>query len=65
MAGHIHPAIRLKGKGKQSIQLPCFVFREHNAILPAFGSFTGTATIQAKPGDQVYAIADKQVIKVK
>ncbi|MEQ9414885.1 MAG: ligase-associated DNA damage response endonuclease PdeM, partial [Cyclobacteriaceae bacterium] len=38
VAGHIHPGVRLKGKGRQSITLPCFFFGKAQAILPAFGA---------------------------
>ena len=26
ICGHVHPAVRLRGKGKQGITLPCFYF---------------------------------------
>jgi len=64
LAGHIHPAIRMKGKGLQSIRLPCFFFGQNQAVLPAFGNFTGTARIKIKKRDAVYAIADGKVVKV-
>lgn len=64
LAGHIHPAVRMTGKGRQSMQLPCFYFSENHGILPAFGHFTGTAKISIKKTDEVYAIADQQVVKV-
>lgn len=64
LAGHLHPAIRLRGKGRQSIKLPCFYFNQHQGILPAFGHFTGTAALKVKKEDTVFAIADGQVIKV-
>ena len=64
LAGHIHPAVRMRGKGLQSIQLPCFYFGERHAILPAFGNFTGTAKIKIKKQDAVFAVADQKVVKV-
>ncbi|GHE70915.1 ligase-associated DNA damage response endonuclease PdeM [Roseivirga thermotolerans] len=64
LAGHIHPAVKLYGKGRQSLRLPCFYFGERNGLLPAFGHFTGTAKINIKKDDAVYAIADKQVVRV-
>jgi DNA ligase-associated metallophosphoesterase len=63
-SGHVHPAIRLRGKGRQSLRLPCFFKRHSQLILPAFGSFTGTHILDKKKGDEVYAIADGQVIKI-
>lgn len=64
-SGHIHPGIRIRGIGKQSLQLPCFYFGKSYAVLPAFGKFTGTYPIDPKPGDAVFALADNSVIKVQ
>lgn len=64
LAGHIHPAVRMTGKGRQSLRLPCYYFGERNGLLPAFGNFTGTAKISIKKTDAVYAIADKTVVRV-
>lgn len=63
-SGHIHPAVRLKGKGRQSLRLPCFFKNKHQLILPAFGAFTGTHVLKKKRADEVYAIADAMVIKI-
>lgn len=63
-AGHIHPAILIRGAGKQSLRLPCFYFGKQYAVLPAFGNFTGTYTIEPKKGDAVFAIAEKKIIKL-
>ncbi len=64
LSGHIHPAVRLSGKGRQSLRLPCFFKNKHQMILPAFGAFTGTHVIKKKEEDEVYAIADAMVIKI-
>ncbi len=64
ISGHIHPGIVLRGKGRQSLRLPCFYFGCDYAILPAFGNFTGLATIEPMEGDQVFAIADDEVIEL-
>ncbi len=62
IAGHIHPGVRLEGPARQSMRLPCFYFGQDNGILPAFGAFTGLATIQPRLGDRVYGIAHDEVI---
>ncbi|HEV7837454.1 MAG TPA: ligase-associated DNA damage response endonuclease PdeM, partial [Gemmatimonadaceae bacterium] len=36
VAGHIHPAVRLSGRGRQHLRLPCYLFGETGAVLPAF-----------------------------
>lgn len=64
LCGHIHPSVRLSGKGRQSLRLPCFYFGEDQGILPAFGEFTGTFTIKTKAMDNVFVIAEEQVIEV-
>ena len=61
LCGHIHPGVRLRGNAKQYMRLPCFYFTESQGILPAFGSFTGTAVIKAKSGDKVFAIFNNKV----
>jgi DNA ligase-associated metallophosphoesterase len=63
IAGHIHPAVRMKGIGGQHETLPCFYFSQQYAILPAFGSFTGNHIINPYPEDDVYVIAGAEVIK--
>jgi uncharacterized protein len=64
LAGHIHPGVKLVGRGKQAVTLPCFHFGERSGILPSFGAFTGLARIKPKKNDQVYIIADNTIIKV-
>jgi DNA ligase-associated metallophosphoesterase len=64
LAGHIHPAIQLVGKGRQEVTLPCFYFGERQGILPAFGSFTGFARIRPKKNDQIYALVENSIVKV-
>ena len=62
--GHIHPAVKLKGFGRQKLRLPCFFKGQNQMILPAFGEFTGTHTLQPKKEDEIFAIVEDSVIKV-
>lgn len=55
-SGHLHPGIRIRGMGKQSLQFPCFYFGSDYAVLPAFGRWTGTVSIDPAPDDNVFAI---------
>ncbi len=64
LAGHLHPAIRLRGHGAQRATLPCFWFRERVGVLPAFGPLTGTAKITPAPGDRVCPIAGDEVLEI-
>ena len=65
LAGHLHPGIRLTGPGRQRERLPCFWIRSDVAVLPAFGDFTGLATISPAQGDRVFAVAGDAVVEVK
>lgn len=64
LAGHIHPAVRLSAAGEKSLRLPCFWFGARYGVLPAFGAFTGNAEVMPRRGDQVYVIAEQEVLKV-
>lgn len=64
LAGHLHPVVRLRGRADDAARLPCFWLREGLAILPAFGDFTGGATIQREQGDRVIAIADDRLFEI-
>jgi DNA ligase-associated metallophosphoesterase len=65
IAGHVHPAIHLSGPARQSARLPCFLFRDDVAILPAFGDFTGVAEVDADVNDRVFAIVEDNVIELR
>ncbi len=62
ICGHVHPGVRLRGKGRQSVTLPCFLFGNRQAILPAFGIFTGYVNIPVNKSDRVFVITDHKVI---
>jgi len=64
LAGHLHPGIALTGRGRQRMRLACFWFGPRVGVLPAFGAFTGAATVAPAPGDRVFALADGQVVDV-
>ena len=63
-SGHIHPSVTLFGAAKQSLRFPCFYFTSTYAVLPAFGKFTGTHSIEPKKGDTVFALIENGIIKV-
>ncbi len=63
-AGHIHPCVRLRGKGRQFLKLSCFYMKSDQMILPAFGEFTGTHEMTPEEGDSIFAIADGDVMEV-
>jgi len=65
IAGHIHPGVFLRGKGLQSMTLPCYHFTHRNLVMPAYGTFTGVARIDSHKDDCVYAVVSDNVIKVQ
>ena len=65
LAGHIHPAVKLSGAGRQHARLPCFWFGKRVGVLPAFGEFTGVAIVEPEPEDRVFCIAGDDVIPVR
>ena len=64
LAGHIHPSITLSDGIGAPMRLPCFHFTKDHALLPAFGSFTGTATVRPQANEGVYAIVEDQVVTI-
>ena len=63
--GHVHPGVRLRGFGRQFLNLPCFFRKPSQLILPAFGEFTGKHILKPETNDLVYAITKEDVIQVK
>ena len=61
LAGHVHPALRLFGKGRDRVRLPCFSVEAGCAVLPAFGEFTGGWTVTPEPGRRLYPVGDNAV----
>jgi uncharacterized protein len=62
LAGHVHPAICLRGRGRDRVRLPCFYGQPGGMVLPAFGAFTGMYTVQAVAGCPSYMIAENRVL---
>ncbi|KGE64866.1 MULTISPECIES: ligase-associated DNA damage response endonuclease PdeM [Pseudomonas] len=61
LAGHVHPVYRLRGKGRQSLRLPCFMIGARVSLLPAFGAFTGGHAMQQDNDRRIYVIGDHEV----
>ena len=65
LAGHVHPVVQLRGRGRQRVTLPCFAFGESGGLLPAFGEFTGGAIIQQCDYSRTFVIADDSVLPLE
>jgi DNA ligase-associated metallophosphoesterase len=64
LCGHVHPQVAIP-EGRKKLRLPCFWFGESQGLLPAFGEFTGCATLKPQPTDHVFVVADASVIPLK
>ena len=62
ISGHIHPGVKLRGFGRQSVTLSCFAFGEKQAILPAFGRFTGKYCIPPDRNSRIFGLVDSKVV---
>lgn len=56
LAGHLHPVCSLHGAGRDSLRMPCFVQEGRQALLPAFGEFTGGWHVERMPGRRFYGV---------
>jgi len=61
LSGHVHPAFVLRGRARQRVRLPCFVFSQQVSLLPAFGEFTGGWNVEPKPDNRIYLAGAGQV----
>ena len=64
LCGHLHPVVRLKGPARDSLRLPCFIQTAQTLVLPAFSTFVDGKIAAITPQDNVFAIADNQVISI-
>jgi DNA ligase-associated metallophosphoesterase len=64
MCGHIHPGYKLRGKGRQSLNLSCFYQKKYQLILPAFGQFTGNYYINPEKEEHIYVCSESEVLQV-
>jgi metallophosphoesterase superfamily enzyme len=62
ICGHIHPGIVLEGAGRQTLSLPCFHFGKQQAILPAFGKFTGKVKMKNLKSDRIFAVLKDKIV---
>jgi len=62
LAGHLHPCVSVRGRGRQHVRLAAFVFGPRVGVLPAFSSFTGTGMYEPSEQDALFVIADHEVI---
>lgn len=64
IVGHLHPGVRVRGRGRQIFRLPCFVMQDNVLILPAFGRWTGLHMIKESAFNGVYPIMGNEVMEL-
>lgn len=68
LLGHLHPGLRLRGRGRQQLRLPCFAAGPLGAgtqvLLPAYGSFTGQSLQVPAVYRWRYAVAGDAVLAI-
>ena len=66
LLGHLHPAVRLRGAGRQQLRLACFAAGPlglgTQVLLPAYGHFTGQSLDVPRTCRWRYALAGDQVL---
>ncbi len=63
-AGHLHPSVMIGRQSNVRARLKCFFVRNNCLTLPAFGEFTGSKSITPTRSDQVFAIAEDDLLQL-
>lgn len=61
LAGHLHPCVTLRGRGRSRMTLPCFWVRPHLLVLPAFTDFAGRPPIAPLSQDRIFLVGEEVV----
>ena len=64
LAGHLHPYVLLHDRDGSRMRLASFIFGKHQAILPAFGGFTGGSHYPPSASDRVFAVSRGEIVEV-
>jgi len=64
LSGHLHPYVVLRDRDRSTLRLATFIFGPYQAILPAFGAFTGGSHYAPTPKDRVFAIAKGEIVEI-
>jgi len=65
LSGHLHPAWRISRSRRSGLKAPAFWFREHYAVLPAYGPFTGGMIVKPdRKKDSIYMAGSEAVINI-
>ncbi len=64
IAGHLHPRLAIRSPSGDRLCERCFVADRGRLVLPAFGSFTGSAVVGWEPGMRLWAAGEEAVVEV-
>lgn len=64
ICGHLHPTYPLRGKGRQSLRLPCFWLSPNRLVMPAFSSLAGGHNVKPEKGQQIFISDGRTVSEV-
>lgn len=65
LAGHVHPMVRLSGRGRDSLRLPCFAVLGRQIVLPAFGEFTGGRLVHPREDWNVVIATGRELFEIR
>ena len=63
LSGHVHPSFALSERIGPGLRGRCFYFGDQLAILPAFGSFTGSQRVSAEKNTRIFLIGPDSVVE--
>jgi DNA ligase-associated metallophosphoesterase len=64
LCGHVHPVLVLRGSGQLRERAPAFWVGPRVGVLPAFGRFTGGASVQPRAGDRLFATDGQSLLEL-
>lgn len=62
LCGHLHPGVRISGKGKQGMRFKCFWIGREMMVFPSFGPFKGMKVVQPASDDRIYLITSEGIL---
>lgn len=64
IAGHLHPAARLRGDFSHAGKLPCFALSDEKCLtLPAFGEFVGTSQVLRNGTSRIWLVTTNRTLE--
>ncbi|RPF81011.1 MAG: ligase-associated DNA damage response endonuclease PdeM [Rhodothermaceae bacterium TMED105] len=61
LCGHLHPGVKIRSTGRQTLTLPCFFESTDHLMLPAFGEFTGLHCLSVPNDCEAYIVTEERL----